>query len=158
MIPSQQQCLKILKKEKVPKNIVEHVKKVKEISLGIAEKLERKGIKVNKKLLIASALLHDIAKAKQGDHTIEGARLLEKLGFKEVAEVVKTHSLYHMKEFPPKTIEQKILFYADKITKGSEVVSVEERFEDFKRRYGKTEEEIREEYEFVKKIEKELFR
>jgi len=157
MIPSEKQCLKILKKQNLPENIIKHSKTVAKVALEIAEKLKKKGIKVNIPLVRAAALLHDIARTEP-DHVIKGERLLKKLGMDEVAEVVKTHGLYHLSKFPPKTIEQKIVFYADKRVNNYKIVTVEERFRDFKKRYNKTQEEIKQEYEFVKNIEKELFK
>ena len=56
-------------------------------------------------------------------------------------------------EVQPKTIEEKIVFYADKRVKDNKIVSLEERFEDIKKRYNLN---LTRELEFVKKIEKEI--
>jgi len=156
MIPSEKECMEILKEKNVPDNVIAHSIAVKDVAEEIADNIIKKGKKVNKNLIIAAALLHDIARAKYGDHTIEGVKELEKLGLHEVAEVSGTHSLHLIEQHEPKTTEQKILFYADKVAKHGKKVTLEERFEDFKERYGGKEELWKKGYDFAKKIEKEL--
>ena len=153
-IPSKQECLSILKKNKTPSNIIGHCKAVCGVAEKIAEKLIKKGIDVNKKLIIARALLHDIERAKD-NHIARGVSLLKKLGFPEVAEVIKRHSLYKIEneEVQPHTLEEKIVFYADKRVIGNKVASLKERFDDITKRYNVS---LDNEYKFAKKIEAEL--
>ncbi|MBS3101508.1 HD domain-containing protein [Candidatus Woesearchaeota archaeon] len=155
-IPTKEECLKILEKENVPSNIITHLKAVHDFSMKVCDVLEKRGIKINRNLAAAGALLHDIRKTSPNDHIIEGYELVKSLGFPEVAEVIKKHGLMHIDkdEFVPKTLEEKIIFYADKRVKGDKVVGLNERFEYIKQRYGRdnTEKEL----EFTKKIEKEL--
>lgn len=156
IIPTREECLKILKDNNVPDNIIAHSNLVCDVALKIADLLEKRGIKVNKGLVAAGALLHDVKKTSQNDHVIEGFKLLKSLGFEEVAEVMKKHGLYNFdkEEFVPKTWEEKIVFYADKRVKNDRIVSVDERFEYIKQRYKK--EDIEKELNFTKNIEKEL--
>ena len=144
----------ILNKNKTPSNIIEHCKAVCKVAEEVADRLIGKGMKVNKELVIAASLLHDIERHKK-DHIDEGARLLKEMGFPEIAEIIKKHSLYQIEEsdVQPKTIEEKIVFYADKRAKGSKIVSLEERFEDLEKRYKM---DFIKEIEFTKKIEREL--
>lgn len=153
-IPSREECLEILHKNGTPSNIIEHCKAVCKLAEEIADKLIKKRIKVNKELVIAGALLHDIERDKE-DHIAKGAKLLKKLGFPEVAEVIKKHSLYQIEkeEMQPQTIEQKIAFYSDKRVRGNKIVSVKERFDYLRKRY---EGDLKKEFEFVKKVEEEL--
>ena len=153
-IPSKQECISILTKNKTPSNVIGHCKSVCKVAEEVADKLIGNGIKVNKDLVIASALLHDIERHKK-DHINEGAKLLKEMGFPEIAVIIKKHSLYLIEEndVQPKTIEEKIVFYADKRAKGSKIVSLEERFEDLKERYKM---DFIKEIEFTKKIEREL--
>ena len=153
-IPTKKQCLEILKKNKTPSNVIEHCKAVCIVAEEIADKLIKKGIKVNKKLVIAASLLHDIEREKK-NHVVEGANLLRKMGFQEVAEVMSKHSLYKI-ENPlqqPNTYEEKIVFYADKRAKNDKIVSMDERFRELKQRYNI---DFTNEHEFAKKIEEEL--
>ena len=153
-IPLREECLDILNKNKTPSNVIEHCKIVCKVAEEITDKLIENGIKVNKKLVTAAALLHDIEREKV-DHIKEGITLIKNLGFPEVAEVMRKHSLHGIEDEnrQPKTIEEKIVFYADKRVKGNEIVSIEERFEDLKKRYNL---DFTKELEFTKKIEEEL--
>ena len=156
-IPSKEECLDILRENNVPDNIIAHVKAVCDFSMKVADFLENKGVKVNRKLVAAGALLHDVKKLTKGDHITEGYELVKSLGFDEVALLVKRHGLQHLEDdgYEPKTWEEKIVFYADKRCNGNKVVSVDERFEYIKKRYGYYDTE--KEFQFTKKVEEELF-
>jgi len=153
-IPTEEECLKILKDNKTPSNVIEHSKVVCRLAVEIADKLEKKGMKINRELIIAASLLHDIQRVED-DHIVEGVNLLNRLGFPKIAEIIKKHGLTHLhkEEHKPVTIEEKIVFYADKRIKGSEIVSLKERFEYIEKKYNK---EVENEFEFTKKIEEEL--
>lgn len=151
IIPTRDECLKILKENNVPDNIIVHVKAVCDFSMKIIDSLEKKGINVNKDLVAAGALLHDIKKINSEDHIVEGHEYVKSLGYPEVALLIKKHGLTHIEneDFVPKSWEEKIVFYADKRVKNDRVVSIEERFEYIKQRYKK--EDIENEIEFTKK-------
>ena len=155
-IPTKSQCLKILKDNNVPDNIIAHLNAVHDFSLKICDLLEKRGIKVNRDLAAAGALLHDINKLSPNDHVVEGYEYVKSLGYPEVAEIIKKHGLANLDnpEFVPKTWEEKIVFYADKRVKNDKVVSLDERFEYIKQKYKS--ENIEQELNFTKKIEKEL--
>ena len=152
-IPTIKECLKIMREHNLPKHIIAHSKAVCKVALEVVDKLEKKGIKVDKDLIVAGALLHDVKRLDK-DHVKSGAELLESLGLKEVARIVKTHGLKHFEEedFTPKTTEEKIVFYADKRVVDDKIVSLEERFKYLKEKYG-TEDKL---YHYTKKMEKEL--
>ena len=155
-IPTRKECLNLLKQNNVPSNIVAHLNAVCEFSLKICDLLERGGISVNKDLVVAGALLHDLKKLSQNDHVIEGFEYAKSIGFPDVAEIIKRHGLAHLDnpDFIPSAWEEKIVFYADKRVKNDRIVSIEERFEYIKQRYKK--DDVKKELEFTKKIEKEL--
>lgn len=156
LIPTQEQCLQILKDNKVPDNIIAHCRQVCKVALKVADLLKARGINVNKELVAAGALLHDVKKLSPNDHVIEGYELAKALGFPEVALIIKKHGLYRLDDgdFVPKTWEGKIVFYADKRVKNDKIVSVDERFEYIRQRYKK--DDVEKEIKFTKKIEKEL--
>ncbi len=87
------------------------------------------------------------------------ANFLRSSGYPEIAAIVAVHGL----RLPPgdrATIEQKLLYYADKRVIVDKVVTLEERFEDFRRRYSSGEETEHSKIWFAeaKAVEKELFR
>ena len=87
-IPSKEEALEILNNNNTPSNVIEHSKAVCEVAEELVEKITKKGIEVNKDLVVAAALLHDVERHKD-DHITRGENLLKKLGFPEVAEVIK---------------------------------------------------------------------
>lgn len=165
MIPSKKECFGILKRFNVPDNIIAHSVKVKELSVGIAEKLAGKGEKINMKLLIAGALLHDISKMdcikadvdrSHGDHGYE--RLLGLGLSEEVANISKKHMLDSILTSRLVTWEEKIIFYADKRVTHDRVVSLGERFAYLRKRYPQAVDKINKAYPKVVELEKEIFK
>lgn len=61
---------------------------------------------------------------------------LTERGYPHLAEIVRVHGL-HLPAPERTTIEQKLLYYADKRIALDTVVSIDERFDDFTKRYGK---------------------
>ncbi len=156
-IPSRERCMELLEFNDVPANVVRHSLAVAGLAMDIAKNLKLRGIDINMPLLEAAALLHDMARGRPEDHVLEGVKILNKLGYKEVAETAKTHGLYHFPDIRPETIEQKILFYADKRVMEDKIVSVKKRFEDYKIRYpGFDEDKHRAEFEFTQRLGNEL--
>ena len=153
-IPTKEECLAILNKNKTPSNVIEHCKTVCKVAEEIAGRIIAKGIKVNKELVVAAALLHDIERHKE-DHVTVGAKLIKSMGFQEISEIIKKHTLHDLEKLGSqlKTIEEKIVFYADKRAAGAKIVSLKERMEDLKRRYKK---DFNKQLEFTRKIEEEL--
>ena len=154
--PTKEECLKILRDNNVPDNIIVHSKEVCDFAMKVVDFLEKKCIKVDRELVAAGALLHDVKKLSPNDHVIEGSEFVKSLGYPEVALIIRKHGLKNlgMDEFVPKTWEEKIVFYADKRVKNERVVSVDERFEYIKKRYNKY--DVEKELNFTKELEKEL--
>ncbi len=138
-IPTPAECLALLEEYKTPQNIIAHCRKVCEVALRVVDILENRNVCVNRELVLAAALLHDICKM-QPEHVKLGADLIKKLGYPKVAEVMKTHGLEYIDEpeFIPQTIEQKVVFYADKRVAHDRMVTVGERFSDLKKRYAES--------------------
>ncbi|MGR3318722.1 MAG: HD domain-containing protein [Candidatus Anammoxibacter sp.] len=155
-IPTYGKCLNLLNKNKIPDNIIAHSEAVCRFAAEFADKLISKRVNVNKKLVIAAALLHDIEKLN-GDHVVNGWKLVSKLGYPEVANIVKRHGLRcgGGAEYTPQTIEDKIVFYADKRVLFDKTVSLEERLMYIAKNYDLG--NIKEMEGFCQTIEKELY-
>ncbi len=156
IIPTKEECIRILKENNVPANIIAHSQKVCEVAMKVCGALEKRGINANRGLTEAASLLHDIAKVKEGDHVFNGSEIVKALGFPEVARVISKHGLAHLdeEECQPKSVEEKIVFYADMRVKHDRIVPVEKRFEYIRERYKSP--NVDREYEFTKEIEKGL--
>ena len=141
MIPKSEDCLLLLKKFEVPEHIVEHSRRVRGVASYLCRMLKRRGERLDLAQVEAASLLHDIAKVKARDrgegHAQAGARLLLELGFPEVAEIVRQHVFLDPGEDHGRITEAEVVHYADKRVKHTAVVSLGERFQDLKERYGK---------------------
>ncbi|MBI1812373.1 tRNA (adenosine(37)-N6)-threonylcarbamoyltransferase complex ATPase subunit type 1 TsaE [Candidatus Peregrinibacteria bacterium] len=91
-------------------------------------------------------------------HEAACEKFLRERGYEQLGTIVAAHGL----TLPPSdeaTIEQKLLFYADKRVAVDRIVSLEERFADFARRYGNTSltVAVKDWFERTKAVERELF-
>jgi uncharacterized protein len=122
-------------------NIVQHSLQVMRVSLALTDNL-RSGICVNRDLVIAASLLHDITKTKSLEtkehHDASGGKLLRKLGFPSVAEIVEQHVIMHTVHPEGSLEEREIVYYADKRVLHDTIVTIEERVDDLITRYGIT--------------------
>ena len=142
-IPSQEECYELMAKYCMLPNIIEHSLQVMRVSLVITDNL-KDGVYVNRNMVIAAALLHDITKTRSLEtrerHDQSGGELLQELGFASVGEIVKQHVI--LLDFNPqeRLEEREIINYADKRVMHDKIVSLAERVEDLIKRYGTNEE------------------
>jgi putative nucleotidyltransferase with HDIG domain len=126
---------------RVPEHIIQHSREVHRLALYLCQELTRKGERLNQAAVEAGSLLHDIAKMEGfqsgEDHAQAGARLLRDLGFPEVAEIIRQHVVLDGEQPPHSITEAMVVHYADKRVRHTSVVSLPERFQDLKERYGK---------------------
>jgi len=130
VIPSVEEALALHAKYGSSEHIVSHCEAVAMAAEIIADELERKGVVVDKKAVIAAALLHDIGRTKTQTvaHGFEGAKMLESEGVdKKVIEIVRRHvgagisadEVRKLKlpdfDYMPRTYEQRIVCFADKM-------------------------------------------
>ncbi|MFB0562033.1 MAG: HDIG domain-containing metalloprotein [Candidatus Lokiarchaeia archaeon] len=157
MIPSKKRCLEILKTYNVPRNIVNHSMVVSRLAVFLARELNKKGFNLDINKIEAAALLHDIKKMdgliKGTSHAHEGWRLLRKIGYSNIADIVKQHVVLEENDDSSKILEAELVNYSDKRVRHSRIVTLRERFEDLKKRYGRDEEAI----EFINILEQKTF-
>jgi CTP:molybdopterin cytidylyltransferase MocA/HD superfamily phosphodiesterase len=127
-IPSAEECEKLLAKKFVAEMpLVEHCRKVAKLAVFLAKQLNEAGCRLDTGLIEAAALLHDLAKGKP-NHASEGGRILDEMGYPDIARVVAAHmDITVVKEEPVCAAE--VLYLADKMTLRDRYVAVEERFE-----------------------------
>jgi molybdenum cofactor cytidylyltransferase len=100
----------------------------------LAEALNTAGFHLNRELVRAAALLHDIARTEK-KHAEAGARLLETHGFPKLAPLVAAHMDLEVKPGQP-VDEAQLVFLADKLVVGDQRVNVEQRFARKLEKYG----------------------
>ncbi len=136
---------------------------------NLTETSEQKPHLPSRGLVLAGALLHDIAKTpclkNRCDHARHGRDICLKLGYPEVAEVVREHVI--LTEFSQKRYQKgvfyakEIVYYADKRVRHDEIVSLEERLEYILEQYGNNDPDrhrlIRENFAQCQQLENALF-
>lgn len=142
MIPTPDKCFALLQENAVPQHIIQHSRVVHGVALYLCRALIRQGEKLDQALVEAGSLLHDITKMKSLEmgegHPQSGAHLLSRLGYPQVAEIVRQHVILDDGTFTGPVTEATLVHYADKRVKHTAIVSLGERFRDLKERYGKT--------------------
>jgi molybdenum cofactor cytidylyltransferase len=136
-IPTDEECDVILHDIcRVDPDRIKHNSKVARVAVVIGKALDTAGHKIDLEAVRTAAMLHDIAKG-QRKHDIAGGKILRKLGFGKVANIVAVHSdLAGGNVNLP--LESKIVYLADKLVEGEKLVSLEERYSSSKRRFGVT--------------------
>ncbi len=141
-IPGLAECEELMARYAMLPNIVEHSFQVMRVALAITDNLVD-GVSINRDMVIAGALLHDITKTRslqtKERHAASGGALLRELGFPLIAEIVEQHVVIDLNPAGP-IVEKEIVYYADKRVMHDKIVTFEERVQDLLIRYGKTNE------------------
>lgn len=140
-IPTREECLRLMGEYKMLENIISHSLAVTKVALFLSVELNKRGQRIDVRLVEAASLLHDLTKTEclktKEDHAMTGSQLLKGMGYERVGEIVARH-IWLGKEGDPSCIcEEEIVNYADKRVMHDRIVSLEERFRDLKERYGK---------------------
>ena len=138
-------------------NIVAHSLEVTRVALFLTAELNKKGQNIDLHLVEAASLLHDISKTAclrtSEDHTQAGYRLLQEIGYEKVGKVVAQHVWLTGERDPATVSEEEVVNYADKRVRHNQIVSLGERFQDLKDRYGKSERSVR----YLEELERMIF-
>jgi uncharacterized protein len=141
-IPPQNECLQMLYSMDMPDHIQDHSRLVCRIALILADGLIAAGIAINRDLVMASALLHDITKPRSFEtgenHAQTGGEYLAALGFPEVGEIVRQHVVLDHYFAGSAPSEAEIVNYADKRVLHDQVVPLDDRMAYILQRYAKT--------------------
>ncbi len=143
---SREQALHFLRKSGCSRNVVKHCEAVADLAVEIAKHCKKRGINVNLELVEIGALLHDIGRAKTHSvhHAVIGAKIAELYGLpKPVISIIKRHvgggiTVREARKlgwprdvYVPRTLEEKIVSYADKLVEGSQRVPLEVTIKKF---------------------------
>lgn len=154
-------------------NIRRHSVVVARVAVQLMEGLEENELRPasipDRSLIVAGALLHDIAKTpclKNGcDHAREGAEICHHLGYPEIASIVEEHVILRdhnvERRLQGEFSAKEIIYYADKRVRHEEIVSLDDRLEYILEHYGNGDpgmhELIRINFEKCVALEKYLF-
>jgi putative nucleotidyltransferase with HDIG domain len=125
----------------VLENIIDHSIEVANVAVYLSTELNKRGQRIDLLLVEAASLLHDLTKTDsfktKEDHAWTGSRLLKEMGYEVVGEVVAQHIWLSHDIDPHLVSEEEVVNYADKRVKHDRIVSLEERFNDLRDRYGR---------------------
>jgi uncharacterized protein len=143
-LPTREQAIELLHKNKCPPEGIRHCKAVADLALEIAQKLQNRGSKVDMLLVQAGALLHDIGRSKTHsvDHGVVGAKIVLSEGLSDsLARIIRRHVGGGITEkeaagfgwpkdvYMPETLEEKIVSYADKLIDNGNRVPIDREIE-----------------------------
>ncbi len=141
-IPARKECLRMLEAVAMPAHIQDHSRMVCRVALFLCDGLAGSGVVVNRDLVRAAALLHDITKPRSfttgENHAQTGGEYLTRLGFPEVGEIVRQHVIldcYFASRFPS---EAELVNYSDKRVLHDSIVSLSARMDYIIKRYATT--------------------
>lgn len=147
-LPTRKEALSFLLKAGCSPEVVRHAKAVAALAVKIAEASRKKGLEVDIQLVEIGALLHDIGRSKTHsvNHVIAGTEIAKSLGLpKPVVSIIERHAGsgisrdeaqklgWPVKDYVPRTLEEKIVTYADKLIESLKRVPIERVLEKFSR-------------------------
>jgi uncharacterized protein len=131
--------------------VIEHCINVSKTSLRIARAFIRKGHRLDIKLIEIGALMHDIGRSKTHgvDHGVVGGDIARKMGLpSSIIPIIENHIGAGItseeaekiglpkRNYFPRTLEEKIIAYADKIVDGKEEVDIQDTVDKFAEELG----------------------
>lgn len=125
-VPDPEECEAIFEGHAVEPRIRRHGRAVAELAVAMAEGLVAAGVPLDLDLVLAAALVHDIAKGHP-HHAEIGAAMLRDLGFPAVAAVIVHHMAIDFAEGDPLD-EAAVVHLADKLVAEDRRVTLAERF------------------------------
>lgn len=147
--PTRDWCYSIWEEYAMPQHIRNHCTQVAYIAECIAQALAIKDYPLCISSIVASALLHDIAKMycienpTYRHNEIGALWILNKTGHIPIAQGIYYHNYLNPADVTlPYNILPVIVMYADSRVCHSDIVSLDERYKDLTHRYGTTEERV----------------
>jgi uncharacterized protein (TIGR00295 family) len=149
VIPDKRQSLALHQKYGSTERIVKHCQTVTRVSAVLGDALAAHGKAIDVRAILAGALLHDIGRTRTQtiEHGYVGASMLEQEGVDGiVVEIVRRHVGAGISEeeaaslgFPrgdyiPRTLEQKVMCFSDKMVSSDTVRPFEEEVDRFQRK------------------------
>jgi uncharacterized protein len=148
---TREQALRVLRDVGCSPNVIKHSLAVERKAVEIAERIRENGHEVDIDLVKIGAILHDIGRAKTHsiEHGVEGAKILRRNGLGKYADIAERHVGAGIPasearelglpehDFMPRTLEERIVTYADKLIVGAEPASFREVRGQFESMRGK---------------------
>lgn len=126
--PTKEECQRLLVFYGTPVHVQGHCKAVANVAYTTARELNKHGFNFDLDLIMAAGMLHDIARLED-KHWEAGARIAEKHGYKQEADIIKVHMTYS--PFSPlnTATETDFVCLGDRTVKEDKYVGLDERIE-----------------------------
>ncbi len=142
-LPDPQTCYLWCLEQGFNYHLWQHVQLVAALAYQMSAWLRKKGENVNPIMAHRGALLHDLGKltAKRiqtkANHAEVAASLLRERQQPELAEIARRHIIYSIldAENAPRSWEEKLVYFADKLAEEARLVEVEERLAGLQKRH-----------------------
>ena len=148
-VPGRVEAASLLLSLDSPAWFIRHARAVAEVAAWLAARIETRGVAVDRRLVEAAALLHDVDKALPADdpardlpHGEGSAAWLTRAGHAELARAVAGHPVTRLLDGEAyrrwaafASREERIVAYADKRA-GQRLEPMDARFESWRRRYA----------------------
>ena len=143
-ILSRTECFELIKTMDMMDHIIDHSVMVSNVTLFLCLQLKITLPDINTELATSAALLQHITKTRsfctKESHSETGGSLLMDMGYPEVGGIIRQHVLLDFYKTDSPISEQEIVNYSDKRVLHDRIVSLDERLEYIRQRYGKTNE------------------
>ena len=125
--PTKEECLAIMLFNEVPDLIIRHCEAVESMAFNVYKHIASFKLEINKNVLSAAALLHDISRQEK-NHALVGAQKLRLMGYTDIGDIIETHMDIVVDTKAPLNANE-LLFLADKLVSEDEICGFEKRFE-----------------------------
>ncbi len=143
-------ALRALREARCSEKVIEHCLTVESTALTLANRIRANGRVIDLGLVSVGALLHDIGRSKTHGitHGIEGGKILRKMGLGDLSRFAECHIGAGIpareakkiglpaKNYLPRTLEEKVITYADKLVFGNRAGPYDEALKLFKNDLG----------------------
>lgn len=164
-VPDRAECYRLIHRTGMLDHIVDHSLQVARVALRLTDALNETGTGLDRPLIRAAALLHDITKTRSLEtgesHADTGGDFLRELGYPEVAEIVRQHVRLDAYDPAAPVSPAEVVNYADKRVLHDRVAPFVERMGYILERYGAdpgTRERILAIWDRTLTLEKKMFR
>lgn len=155
---SVEECNALYEKYHTPRHVIGHCRAVSDTAVAIGQKLNEHGHMLDIDLIRGAGLAHDVARVSD-EHWEVGARILEQLGYRAEADIVRVHMTFDFHPFE-RLDETDLVCLGDRLVKEDKYVGLDSRIDYIIHKAGNVQERTArilekkaETLELMKKIE-----
>ena len=124
---TEEECEELFQKYKTPAHVIGHCRAVSNTAVTIGRKLNEHGFALDLDLIKGAGLVHDVARVSE-EHWEVGAKILEDLGYRDEADIVRVHMRYDFHDFD-RLDETDLVCLGDRLVKEDQYVGLSDRID-----------------------------